>query len=48
LEKFNDSILNEPVGGRKYKFSKLLYGIVEHDIYHAGQIAYAWKALRDK
>lgn len=45
MEKFNDSILAEPVDERKYNFRTLLYGVVHHDIYHAGQIAYAWKLL---
>jgi uncharacterized damage-inducible protein DinB len=45
LEKFNDSILQEPVAERKYKFSSLLYGLVQHEAYHAGQIAYAMKLL---
>lgn len=45
LEEYNDSILPEPVSGRKYNFRTLLYGVVHHDIYHAGQIAYAWKLL---
>lgn len=45
LEKFNDSILQEPVAERKYKFKVLLYGLVQHEAYHAGQIAYAMKLL---
>lgn len=45
LEEYNDSILAEPVDERKYNFKKLLYGLVQHDVYHAGQIAYAWKLL---
>lgn len=45
LEKFNDSILQEPVAERKYKFSSLLYGLLQHEAYHAGQIAYAMKLL---
>ncbi len=47
LEEYNDSILPEPVDERKYNFRTLLYGVVNHDIYHAGQIAYAWKLLKD-
>lgn len=45
LEKFNDSILPEKVAERKYTFKVLLYGLVQHDVYHAGQIAYAMKLL---
>jgi uncharacterized damage-inducible protein DinB len=43
LEEFNDSILPEVVAERKYKFKVLLYGLVQHEAYHAGQIAYAMK-----
>lgn len=43
LEQFQDSILAEKVAERKYDFRFLLYGIVQHDVYHAGQIAYAMK-----
>jgi uncharacterized damage-inducible protein DinB len=46
LEEFNDSILAEMVAERKYKFKVLLYGLVQHEAYHAGQIAYAMKLLR--
>ena len=45
LEEYNDSILSEQVEERKYNFRNLLYGLVQHDVYHAGQIAYAWKLL---
>ena len=43
-----DSILDETVPGRNYSFKKMLYGIVQHDVYHAGQIAYLTKMLRKK
>lgn len=45
LEEFQDSILPEKVHERTYNFLVLLYGVVQHDIYHAGQIAYAYKLL---
>lgn len=45
LETFNDSILPEKVAERKYNFRSLLYGVVQHDVYHAGQIAYAKKLI---
>ena len=38
-----DDKLNEIVVGKKYKFKNLLYGIIQHDIYHIGQIAYVNK-----
>jgi uncharacterized damage-inducible protein DinB len=45
LEEFQDSILPEKVDERKYTFKVLLYGVVQHDAYHAGQIAYVSKLL---
>ena len=41
-----DSILLEKIHERDYDFRKLLSGIVEHDIYHLGQIAYIKKLLQ--
>ena len=46
LGKQDDSILDNTVKGRDYNFRHLLNGIIQHDIYHAGQIAYVWKMLR--
>ncbi len=38
LSKENDEILNQKVGNRKYTFYKLMHGIIQHDLYHLGQI----------
>jgi uncharacterized damage-inducible protein DinB len=38
-----DGLLSRKVDERNYDFRKLLYGILEHDIYHLGQIAYSNK-----
>ncbi len=48
LQQYDDTILNEIVAGRKYNFRKLLDGIIQHDIYHIGQIAYLTKSLQKK
>jgi uncharacterized damage-inducible protein DinB len=48
LQEQDDSILTRPVNERKYDYSKLLYGIVQHDIYHLGQIAFITKALKSR
>lgn len=48
LQKEKDNRLIEIVPGRKYNFRDLLYGIVQHDIYHIGQIAYLTKLLQNK
>lgn len=42
-----DEKLNETVHERGYTFRKLLYGIIQHDIYHLGQIAYIQKLLKE-
>ena len=39
IEKFSDARLSEIVPGRKYDFYFLFHGIVQHSLYHAGQIA---------
>lgn len=41
-----DDLLSHNVSERNYTFRKLLYGIMEHDIYHLGQIAYIKKMLQ--
>lgn len=43
LKGLNDAILNEQVPERNYNFRKLLNGVLQHDIYHLGQIAYIRK-----
>ena len=45
LQHQQDSRLNEIVPGKKYNFRNLLYGIIHHDIYHIGQVAYVIKLL---
>ena len=48
LQYQHDSRLNEIVPGKKYNFRNLLYGIIHHDIYHIGQIAFVIKLLQNK
>jgi hypothetical protein len=45
LQQQQDELLLEIVPGKEYDFSQLLYGIMHHDIYHIGQIAYLNKML---
>lgn len=40
LMKKTDSFLEEKVDYRKYNFRFLINGMIEHNIYHLGQIAY--------
>lgn len=42
-----DELLDQTVRERTYTFRKLLYGIIQHDIYHLGQIAYIQKLLKE-
>ncbi len=44
VTRFDGVRLSEKVPGRNYSFSAMLHGIVDHNIYHSGQIA----ILREK
>jgi hypothetical protein len=44
IEGFSDERLHDQVPGRKYEFYYLFHGIVQHTLYHAGQIALMKKA----
>ena len=46
LSKADESLLNETVDFRKYDFRYLLNGLIQHNIYHIGQIAYVNKMLK--
>jgi uncharacterized damage-inducible protein DinB len=46
LQTKNDDFLKENVDYRKYNFRFLLNGLIQHNIYHVGQIAYLRKLLR--
>ena len=45
LQSKNDDFLNERVDYREYNFRFLLNGLIQHHIYHAGQVAYLRKLL---
>jgi DinB superfamily len=45
LETKNDEFLAEMVSGRKFNFRFMLNGLIQHNIYHLGQIAYVKKLL---
>ncbi len=44
LRKLSDEDLERIVGGREYNVYFLLHGVVQHGLYHAGQIALLKKA----
>lgn len=46
LRRTGDAILTNTVPGRTYDFKYLLHALIQHDVYHAGQIAYITKMLR--
>ena len=48
VQQQQDAILDTPVFERDYNYQKLLYGVLQHDIYHLGQIAYILKFLKNK
>jgi uncharacterized damage-inducible protein DinB len=45
IEKFEDAKLQDIAPGRSYDFYYLFHGIVQHSLYHAGQIAILKKAI---
>lgn len=45
IEEFEDSRLGDTVPGRQYDFYYLFHGIIQHSLYHAGQIALLKKSL---
>ena len=46
LQQQTDDLLPQSVWERNYTYHALLHGILHHDIYHLGQIAYIQKLLR--
>jgi uncharacterized damage-inducible protein DinB len=48
LQTKNDDFLKEIVDYRNYNFRFLLNGLIQHNIYHAGQVAYVHKLLSGK
>jgi uncharacterized damage-inducible protein DinB len=44
VAKLPDSRLGDRVPGKKYDFRFMLHGVVQHELYHAGQIAILKKA----
>lgn len=46
LENMTDEDLAEPVAGQEYRKNFMLHGVVQHTLYHAGQIAILKKSSR--
>lgn len=47
LQHLDDATLEQNVRERDYNNRKLINGIIQHDIYHLGQIAFIAKTLRN-
>lgn len=45
LSKRDDDFLSDIVPNRRYNFRFMLNGLIQHNIYHAGQVAYLKKLL---
>lgn len=45
LQNHDDSLLEQKVAGKPYSYLYLLNGILQHDLYHLGQIVYINKLL---
>ncbi len=45
LDASDDNVLDLPVAGREYKTDYLIEGMIQHDIYHVGQISLLKKVL---
>lgn len=45
LHDLEDDFLEENVSGKKYNYRFLINGLIQHNIYHAGQVAYATKLV---
>ncbi|HEY6273454.1 MAG TPA: DinB family protein [Terriglobales bacterium] len=46
IEQFGDARLGETVPGRQYDFYYLFHGIVQHSLYHGGQLALLKRATQ--
>src|SRR5262249_46863315 len=46
IKKIDDARLEESASGASYSNYFLLHGVIQHDLYHAGQIALLKKAIR--
>jgi hypothetical protein len=47
LEAFSDQNLDEEVPGKAYSFYKLIHGVIQHDLYHLGEIALLSRELSE-
>lgn len=43
IESLPDEALMKQVPGKDYSFEHMLHGLIQHEVYHTGQIAVYWK-----
>lgn len=43
LSQANDALLDEDVEGKAYDYYTLIHGVIQHDLYHLGEIALLFK-----
>jgi uncharacterized damage-inducible protein DinB len=46
IERFDEKRLDATVQGKNYSFHVMLHGVIQHDLYHAGQIAILRKGVQ--
>jgi uncharacterized damage-inducible protein DinB len=46
IARLDDSRLTDPIGGKDYDVYVLLHGTIQHELYHAGQVALLKKAAK--
>lgn len=46
FDQLDRDMLDELIDGRKYAYQYLLFGVIQHDIYHLGQINIIKRALK--
>lgn len=47
LEAFSDQNLDEVVPGKAYSYYTLIHGVIQHDLYHLGEIALLSRELSE-
>jgi len=45
LAQANDELLEEEVAGKSYDYYTLIHGVIQHDLFHLGEIALLFKEL---
>ena len=43
IEKVSDEEMRSQIPGKNYGFEHMVHGLVQHEVYHTGQIAVHWK-----